>query len=109
MMDPTRAREINAALVAHAMYDMGLRDEDPPSLKGISLEEMIQATRILQKENRDNPNGGSCVCDDRLIAALYVLTHYPASDGDEAILVARNQRSGVAVVSLMETCSEEPL
>lgn len=50
-MTPERAHEINAALVAHSMYDMGLRDSPPPSLAEISLEDMTAATmnqRILR-------------------------------------------------------------
>jgi hypothetical protein len=39
-------------------------------------------------------------CDDRLIAALYVLTHYPASDPSTGSLdiIAANEKAGVVVI-----------
>ena len=92
MMTIDRAREIVVAILGRAFVTMDLPG-DLSSLTGVSLLDMIHAKEIVEQHNKDAAaaaklNGGSysisVVPDDRLIAAVYVLEHYPHSD--DAIL-----------------------
>lgn len=93
-MTPGRAQEINAAMMAHTMYEMGMRDTPPPSLKAYRLQEMLDATRMVAEMD------GDIHCADRLVAALYVLTHYEGTEPTEISPVCHNGRQCVAVVQL---------
>jgi hypothetical protein len=89
-MTVARAREINDALFAVFMVSEGLRDGGAPSLQGFTLEELLEATRIVEAENRAAEKAGGsytvyCVCDPRLIAAMYACTHYPADSDPENV------------------------
>lgn len=91
-MDMDEARKIVADTVVVGTYlvlhdDDGnhLNGKDVPSLKDYTLGQMVEATRMVEEANR-RPEGHTgawhtqTVCDDRLLAALYVAHHYPASD-----------------------------
>ena len=75
-MDLNRAIEIVGICTQHVFYREGLIDKKPPSLADVSLRELIEAHDLLRVEN-DKPsvNGQKViytVCDDRLLAAIYV-------------------------------------
>lgn len=82
-MTKERAIEINNACCAHAWYREGLREELPPTLEGISLEDMLEATKIVE-----GLTPRQMVCDQRLLAALYVAYNYHADDQDNIDPVA---------------------
>lgn len=79
-MDNARAQEINGALCSYEFYGVGISEKVPGGLEGVSLEEMIEATRIVRKiENPPDKEGMrlmTSTCDDRLIAAIYVALNW---------------------------------
>lgn len=94
-MTEERAREINRWMLDHSWYSMGLKDEKPPSLQEVSLEEMIEATKIVK-----GFGSPTITCDNRLIAALYVAYHYSAPkdiDSADTICEAADGRMVVVV------------
>lgn len=84
-MELEKAQKIVKACVAHRMYDMGVVDEEPPSLYEYSLRELLEANDRVREENENQPKEGvmsfQTVCDDRLVAALYTIYHYEAERG----------------------------
>jgi hypothetical protein len=78
-----RAHEINSALVRSAGSIL-LGPEYVPLPKGVSLEEMCVATRMLDEapeEERQNPDGSRSFtltvrCDPRIIAAMYAFDNF---------------------------------
>ena len=72
-----RAKEINAMLVKNALYAEGMVVLPGHPLDGISLQDMLEATHIIT-----NQEPLQAVCDDRLIAALYVAYNYEPSEID---------------------------
>jgi len=94
-MTPERAQEIVTAINNQALYSMGVYGPDRLApLEGISLADMIEAKRIVEEGNKTREGPGPhtihCVPDDRLIAAAYVLQHYPSSE--EAVLYVPEAR-----------------
>lgn len=107
-----RAREIVRAINARAFVTMGMADE-LASLEGVSLTQMLEAVRMIGNANAARRaaaavNGGGVTIDvtpdDRLIAAVYAIHHYPASR--EPILsipaAGRRRRRCLAVVLIDE-------
>lgn len=90
------AKDVNGRLVSAGLWNLGLPNRgEYPDLQAYSLEQMIQATRLVQGANdeQDKKPGNhtfSTVCDDRLIAALFVHTHFAVcqqgEDGIESIV-----------------------
>lgn len=108
-MTLARAREINKWLFDAAMYKEGIGNGWNEGLKSVSLAEMLQATTLVEFANTngayetDAETGMkvkrlSCVCDCRLIAAIYVLLHHAPSP--QAIAVKGGY--GVAVLPIDE-------
>ncbi len=95
-MDLVRAKQINEACFQHVMWGMGLTDKEPPSLEAYSLQEMLDASRLVKADNVGRQEV-TVVCDERLIAALYVLYHYPASSIESVEPIARRPGAMVAV------------
>lgn len=88
-MTPQRALEIVSAINDRCMFTMELCD-NPKSLAGVSLAEMIEAKGIIEAQNdaAESVNGSrtiKLIPDDRLIAAAYCMEHYEPSN--EAIVV----------------------
>ena len=71
-----RAHEINGLLCNVAFRDMGLKTTPIDGLAEISLEDMLEAGRIVEAENAAKEI--TTVCDPRMVAAIYVLHHYDA-------------------------------
>jgi len=76
-----RAREIVAAMVGHVCWEVGAMETRPQSLAALSLAEMVEANRMVRQAGAVEIEGvGEKVmltaCEDRLVAALYVLYHY---------------------------------
>lgn len=90
MADPMsyeRACEIVEACTALGVYHiLGDRGRELRSLKDFSLAEMVEAQRVVKEteDARTKPGAGPqtyhTVCADRLVAALYVATHFPGDD-----------------------------
>lgn len=85
-----RAREIVGACVQNGVFlHLGARSGEVPSLASMTLADMVEANRLVQASNRESntPDGVrrriQTVCDDRLLAALYVAHHFPGSAPDE--------------------------
>lgn len=99
-MTPERAQEIVTAINARGFYTIGLWHEGRPlgSLEGVGLAEMIEAKNAVeaanaQEEAHAKETGGGytirIVPDDRLIAAVYAIEHYPASSEPIVMLPRR--------------------
>lgn len=102
-MTRERAQQIVDACAAHAWYHMGIREEPPPSLQEYSLRDLLEANEMMAGEdgNFKNPDGSTnsaLHCDDRLVAALYVLYHYPPNKPGNVEPVVHNGRAGVFVL-----------
>jgi hypothetical protein len=75
------------------MHSMGLQ-KDCPIAEGISLADMVQAgSKIKKHEDKRQSGTITVVCDDRLIAAIYAMTHYRGqpNGNPEPILAARGK------------------
>lgn len=84
-----RAYAINAAMFRYALIREGVFEPPAPDLSEYTLSEMIAAgPAITAAENRKEGGTLTVVCADRLVAALYALTHYPAPRGDDAEVLA---------------------
>ena len=93
-MTQERAVQINDALMAHVWFREGLRTDLPPSLAEFSLREMLDASEMVA--------GVRMHCDPRLVAALYVAVHYPASPGaglEEFEVIAWANNTAVVTVA----------
>lgn len=103
-MTREEAETINGLCVAHGLYRLGVVEDRPATLAPYSLAQLIEARDIVRAENGVvKPGGGRSfhtVCDDRLLAALYVAHHYDPVDpgrdiepvaivGDRAVVVLR--------------------
>lgn len=102
-MDQERAEQIVADCIRFEMFAMGIGGEGakPPDLD-YSLAELLEANHCLKKSIK-NPNGTTTIhmtCDDRLIAALYVLKHYEASAPDSVEPIVHDGEKAVAVISI---------
>lgn len=102
-MTRERAQQIVDACAAHTWYDMGIREEPPPSLEEYSLRELLEANEMMagqdgKTKNPDGSTNSTLHCDDRLVAALYVLYHYPPNEPGNVECVAHNGRAGVFVL-----------
>jgi hypothetical protein len=123
-MTPDRAKTIVGAINDRAFVSMGIGDGALPSLEGVSLAEMIEAATVVRALNtaaevRQRAEGGSVtisvVPDDRLIAAVYCMEHFPCDD--ESILcvpASRQERflggrthKALAVVAVTPTADED--
>lgn len=87
-MDRSHAAQIVARCIAHVYFREGVIDEPPPSLEEYSLSELVEANKLIAgpagtTENDDGTKSIAMHCDDRLVAALYALTHYQAEPQDD--------------------------
>ena len=74
-MDLDTARTINSDVAIFAFAaQMGEQPGLPP---GYSLSIMVQARDIVRANGAAGP-----ICDDRMLAAIYVLANFPPSDAD---------------------------
>lgn len=92
-MELDRAKTIVQAVVARSLLTLGIgKLESLPSLKGVSLDDMIRAAARLRHHEEPSTDGKGkrfyVIPDDRLIAAVYTLEHY--HPGGEAIAVRRD-------------------
>jgi hypothetical protein len=95
-MTPDRAKEIVKAINARAFFTMGIGDGALPPLAGVSLAEMVEAAEVVRLANATTPAVDGrrtihVVPDDRLIAAVYCMEHYPCSN--EPIVMVPATRS----------------
>lgn len=104
-MTPERAIEIVYAVNCRLFFNMGILEECP-SLDGVSLSEMLLAKQTVEKINREEEARGrsqgrgvtmTVIPDDRLIAATYVLEHYPASLDSVVAVIAGNKTKVLGV------------
>src|SRR5262249_14680855 len=82
-MSLDRAWEIVASCAAHVWFQDGADMTPPPSLEDYSLQELLDANQIVRNSSMQRIEGGTILdvsCDDRLVAALYVLYHYRPDD-----------------------------
>ena len=84
VLTPERAHEINSAMLRASMWAMGFGGDECPDLSEYSLREMLDAGVIVSDER---PSSGKieCICDDRMVAALYTLTHWHTSRYDPVV------------------------
>lgn len=83
-VDEKRAIEITEAVLSYAFYDMGLKQR-PLDVGQYSLEEMIQAKRVVTMLNETSKNHLMVVPDDRMIAAVYTLTRFQPEACDRPV------------------------
>lgn len=108
-MENERALKIVRAINDRGFLCMGMvKPEDIDSLEGVSLSEMIDATRAVEAINEeakksDGPHTIYIVPAERLIAAVYTLENY-ASDNSPIAMTPTKEwpfaRRAVAVVGL---------
>lgn len=106
------ARDIVRACTAHTMYMMGVADEQPPSLEGYTLRQLLDANDMVKEADRnqsgDGPRTMQVVCADRLIAALYTAYHYPGDSPESIEPIAHAPGRVVAVIRAnTDPCREE--
>jgi hypothetical protein len=101
MTDPSeRHQQIVSAINSVALEDMGVGTADLSTLDGVSLLEMIEASRALENDNKAQPKDNGTrsfwiIPDDRLVAAVYAWMHYAAPayhrpfEEDTAVVVVR--------------------
>lgn len=113
-MEIERARNIVKAVNARCFVTIGL-ERELPSLDGVSLAEMIEAKAIVDNVNKSSAaaakiSGGgysiSVVPDDRLIAAVYCMDHYPCSR--EPVLAIPSGERHQKVVAVLTIPNPEP-
>lgn len=94
----------NACSAAYFRY-LGFASEGG-DISGLSLAEMVEAAAITRKHGTiAHPDGTqtvTAICDDRLLAALYVTENYPASEPDSAEPIITLGHKAVVVVHLPE-------
>lgn len=115
-MEITRAREIVSAINARCFTTLGF-DHALPPLDDVSLAEMIEAKRIVENTNDASKaaakfSGGryttSVIPDDRLIAAVYCMDHYPCSrDPVLAVPHGATRQKVVAVLTIPNARDDE--
>ena len=104
-MEMERARDLNGRIVVLEMISMGLGDErKPPSLEGIELVDLLEASRMVADDPGEVDENGihsmPFFCDPRLVAALYVATHYRGSPAEEPDVVTSVGRNRVVVIKV---------
>jgi hypothetical protein len=95
---PERAQEIVTAINNLAFFAMGMAEpEKTRPLGGVSLAEMIEATRMVAARNEapaiDGKKTIHVVPAERLIAAAFVLSNY---EGNDEAIVAHPLRGFLA-------------
>jgi hypothetical protein len=115
-MEIARAREIVLAINARCFTTLGF-DHALTPLDGVSLAEMLEAKRIVENVNAGNKAaaafaGGrytiNVVPDDRLIAAVYCLDHYPCSrDPVLAVPHGTSRQKVVAVLTVPNATQDD--
>ncbi len=85
-MNLKRAQEIVKDMAHTAMVHRGIIAPPYPDLSGYSLREMLAANKIVDRHNNRPGNSKiQIICDDRLIAALYALDHFPPDETNAII------------------------
>jgi hypothetical protein len=107
-MDGEQAKRLVAMMTEHAFYTQGIIDKQPQNISGFTLAEMLYANRYVENLNKNakpDPAGKKTiqlVCDDRLIAAIYVLYHYGYSIPIRPIVIMDGRCVCIAPVSESE-------
>lgn len=110
-MTMEHAREIVGKCNRHVWYREGLTDDLPPTLADYTLQELVTANHMVAAENQRARKAMSAlenigskdiqvVCDDRLIAALYAVYHYPGQDHRDCQPVAAADGKAIVVVKV---------
>lgn len=107
-MSLERAREINRVLTGVTFASYGLAEAPSiAELRGVSLAEMLESKALVRAANlikdADGKQTITMTCDDRLIAAIYVLINYEPRS--EAIVEIGD--IGVAVLPLAKEPADE--
>jgi hypothetical protein len=99
-----RARQIVQDMTAWHWVDLGFRDGPAPDLESYELREMIDAAAMMRvfgkQTNRDGSISHMVVPDDRLIAALYTITHWPAYAQENAETIISGHGKGLICVRI---------
>lgn len=101
------AKQIVSECMAHVWFRESLRTEPPPSLKKYSLRDLLDANSLIAgyPGNRNEESKTTTVmmhCDDRLIAALYILYHYPPSEPEDLEVIVSHAQSAIVAIKLTE-------
>lgn len=109
-----RSMEICGAINSFALASLGLKECQAEKLAGLSLQQMLDAVREVEKWNsRTVPDGEAksltMVPDDRLTSAVYTMLHYmpDEDDGDEPIINWRDGRLVYALVPIVREVETE--
>ena len=84
-LTPEQAREVNALTVEAWTVQQGLSDGPAPSLRGVSLDEALEASRMMAGGlgRTQRPDGGTsfqCHVDETRIPRLYAWAILQAED-----------------------------
>lgn len=91
------AKRIVNEMLTWRYTEIGLCEGDPPDLSRYSLRELLDANDMVrdfgETVHEDGRSSIPMKCADRLIAALYAATHFPAypQDAIESIVVGRGK------------------
>jgi hypothetical protein len=106
-LDLEGACVLNAQLVEHTMYKMGVRDDPPHDLSKGNLIEMVAAGVIVRAIDDAAPPGSGrtihTVMDDRAVAAIYTTYNYDASPQHDVEPVTLIPGKACAVLAVKET------
>lgn len=97
-----KARKIVQDMNLWKWVEMGLRPEPAPDLQSYELREMLNAAHVIcdygETKNNDGTTSHTTYPDDRLIAALYCITHYPAHEQSTAETIVLGRGSAIICV-----------
>lgn len=103
-----RAHEINGCMLDHGLLRFDLVEEkDLVPLTEYSLQEMLTATQMVKDANPKGAGTHTMVCDERLIAALYVAYHYPAANDPTSIDPIVQAKDGRMVIVVDQRCAKQ--
>lgn len=101
------AHEINRHMLDHGLLRFHLVEEKYlVPLTDYSLQDMLTATEMVRAANPKGAGTHTMVCDERLIAALYVAYHYPAANDPESIEPIITAKDGRMVIVCDERCAK---
>lgn len=98
-----KARKIVDVMLEWHWIAIGLRPGPAPDLQSYELRQMLDAAHMIRDYgNTKNADGTTTLCvkaDDRLIAALYCITHWQADEPDDVEpIVSGHDKALVCVV-----------
>ncbi len=97
-----RARGIVRAMMLWKWVQIGMQPGPVPDLQSYELREMLDAAHTIRDYGEIRTNDGTTshmvIPDDRLIAALYTISHWPAHELNHVETIVSGRGKGLACV-----------